>query len=90
MLSADERAWAAEVLEELRWKADQLVGPPDLPGMWWLAHCTEGGLIGCCQRDHPCPHHAGQPVDGHVISWSNERNWWVCSCGVLSAEHEEG
>lgn len=88
-LSDDELAWAAELLEELRWREDQLVGPPDLPGQWWLARCAEGGLIGCCQEKHPCPHHRGKPVEGHCVSWSLEALWWVCSCGFLSAAHED-
>lgn len=94
MLSEDERRWAAELLEELRWKPDQLVEPDDYPGQQW--YLTPGGflekpdgLMPCCQKNHPCSHHDGQPVESHRLSWSHVRAWWECTCERLSAEHTD-
>jgi hypothetical protein len=93
-MTADETLWAQELLDSLRWGPDMLVEPDDHPGQqWWLAHGGHGEmvdyLLACCQKDHPCPHHDGYPLAGHRLFWSEKREWWMCSCGVLSAEHED-
>jgi hypothetical protein len=89
----DEAQWAAELLQSLRWRADMLVEPDDRPGeQWWL---TPGGwtevvgLMACCQKDYPCPHHDGQPIEDHRLIWSTGFGWWACTCGRLSCECED-